>query len=130
MDSNGPKILIISSDTGGGHRSAAQAISDGFQKFWNSESSAVSIIKAVEGSHHGSAELFRITPDGARLTAVRTPDVRGGIFARAPGGARLLLFHPESEPAAMLQVYDIPSGTWSEVDNPGIAGWEPSSPRE
>ena len=32
MPQNAPKILIISSDTGGGHRSAAQAISDGVQK--------------------------------------------------------------------------------------------------
>lgn len=54
---NTPKILIISSDTGGGHRSAALAISDGFTRFWKSESSAVRIIKAVENSHHITEKL-------------------------------------------------------------------------
>ena len=36
-----PKILIISSDTGGGHRSAAAAIVAGVQKFWEGDSHAV-----------------------------------------------------------------------------------------
>ena len=51
MQQNNPKILIISSDTGGGHRSAAQTISEGVQKFWQGESAVVRIIKAVEESH-------------------------------------------------------------------------------
>ena len=41
MQQNTPKILIISSDTGGGHRSAAQTLSDGLHKFWQGESVAV-----------------------------------------------------------------------------------------
>jgi len=57
---NTPKILIISSDTGGGHRSAAQAIADGLQKFWQGESFAVRIIKAVENSHHVTEKLVNI----------------------------------------------------------------------
>ncbi|HEY0458627.1 MAG TPA: glycosyltransferase [Pyrinomonadaceae bacterium] len=55
--SNTPKILIISSDTGGGHRSAAVAIADGLQKFWKGESFAVRTIKAVEESHHITEKL-------------------------------------------------------------------------
>ena len=51
MTSNAPKILIISSDTGGGHRSAAQALVDGLQNFWEGESVTVRVIKAVEESH-------------------------------------------------------------------------------
>lgn len=58
--SNTPKILIISSDTGGGHRSAAQAIADGLQKFWKSESFTVRTIKAVEESHHIAEKLVTI----------------------------------------------------------------------
>jgi UDP-N-acetylglucosamine:LPS N-acetylglucosamine transferase len=58
--SHTPKILIISSDTGGGHRSAAQAIADGMQKFWHGESLAVRIIKAVEESHHITEKLVNI----------------------------------------------------------------------
>ena len=51
MSQNTPKILIISSDTGGGHRSAAQTLADGIQKFWENESVVVRIVKAVEESH-------------------------------------------------------------------------------
>ena len=60
MSTNTPKILIISSDTGGGHRSAAQAIAVGLQKFWHGESVAVRIIKAVEGSHHITEKLVAL----------------------------------------------------------------------
>ena len=55
--SNAPKILIISSDTGGGHKSAATAIVAGVQKFWGGDSYAVRVVKAVEESHHLSARL-------------------------------------------------------------------------
>ena len=57
---NTPKILIISSDTGGGHRSAAAAIADGLQKFWKGESFAVRTIKAVEESHHITEKLVSV----------------------------------------------------------------------
>lgn len=60
MQQNNPKILIISSDTGGGHRSAAQAIAEGVQKFWQGESAAVRIMRAVEESHHITDKLVKI----------------------------------------------------------------------
>ena len=49
--SNAPKVLILSSDTGGGHRSAAKTIADGFERFWMGRSAAVRIIRGVEESH-------------------------------------------------------------------------------
>jgi UDP-N-acetylglucosamine:LPS N-acetylglucosamine transferase len=55
-----PKILIISSDTGGGHRSAAAAIVAGVQKFFEGESYAIRVVRAVEESHHMSAKLVRL----------------------------------------------------------------------
>lgn len=55
-----PKILIISSDTGGGHRSAAEAIVAGVQKFFDGESYAVRVVRAVEESHHLAAKLVRL----------------------------------------------------------------------
>ncbi len=58
--SNTPKILIISSDTGGGHRSAAQSIAEGLQNFWKGESSVVRTIKAVEESHHITEKLVNL----------------------------------------------------------------------
>jgi hypothetical protein len=55
-----PKILIISSDTGGGHRSAAQAIAEGVKKFWKDDFAVVRIIKAVEESHHITEKLVNV----------------------------------------------------------------------
>ena len=55
-----PKILIISSDTGGGHRSAAAAIVAGVQRFLESESYAVRVVRAVEESHHLTARLVAL----------------------------------------------------------------------
>ncbi|HET6980148.1 MAG TPA: glycosyltransferase [Pyrinomonadaceae bacterium] len=55
-----PKILIISSDTGGGHRSAAAAIVAGVQKFFEGESYAIRVVRAVEESHHLSAKLVAL----------------------------------------------------------------------
>lgn len=60
MQPNTPKILIISSDTGGGHRSAAQALADGFEKFWHGDSPAVRVVKAVEESHHITDKLVNL----------------------------------------------------------------------
>src|SRR6476659_6041225 len=60
MQSKAPKILIISSDTGGGHRSAAKAIVDGVQKFWEGESAVVRVIKAVEDSHHVTDRMVNL----------------------------------------------------------------------
>ena len=58
--SRGPKILIISSDTGGGHRSAAAAIVAGVQKFFEGESYAVRVVRAVEESHSITAKLVNV----------------------------------------------------------------------
>lgn len=55
-----PKILIISSDTGGGHRSAAAAIVAGVQKFWEGDSHAIRVVRAVEESHHLSARMVAL----------------------------------------------------------------------
>ncbi len=60
MPQNTPKILIISSDTGGGHRSAAQTLSDGLTKFWQGKSVTVRVIKAVEESHHITGKLVGV----------------------------------------------------------------------
>ncbi len=57
---NTPKVLIISSDTGGGHRSAAAALAHGLEKFWHGESLAVRTIRAVEDSHHVTEKLVAI----------------------------------------------------------------------
>lgn len=60
MQPNTPKILIISSDTGGGHRSAARALADGLEKFWHGDSSVVRVMKAVEESHHITDRLVNV----------------------------------------------------------------------
>jgi UDP-N-acetylglucosamine:LPS N-acetylglucosamine transferase len=60
MPDNSPKILIISSDTGGGHRSAAAAIVAGIQNIVQGESYAVRVVRAVEESHHLSAKMVAL----------------------------------------------------------------------
>ena len=55
-----PKILIISSDTGGGHRSAAAAIIAGVQKFFDGQSYAVRVVRAIEESHAITEKLVRL----------------------------------------------------------------------
>ena len=55
-----PKILIISSDTGGGHRSAAAAIVAGIESFVKGESYAIRVVRAVEESAAIAARLVRI----------------------------------------------------------------------
>jgi processive 1,2-diacylglycerol beta-glucosyltransferase len=60
MQPNTPKILIISSDTGGGHRSAAQALTEGLQRIWQGQSVAVRVIKAVEESHHITTKMVGV----------------------------------------------------------------------
>jgi UDP-N-acetylglucosamine:LPS N-acetylglucosamine transferase len=57
LHNNAPKILIISSDTGGGHRSAAAALVEGVQRFWKGQSAVVRVVRAVEESHHITARL-------------------------------------------------------------------------
>lgn len=54
---NTPKVLILSSDTGGGHRSAAKTIAEGLERFWQGHSVAVRIIRGVEESHHITQKL-------------------------------------------------------------------------
>ena len=60
MTQHTPKILIISSDTGGGHRSAAAALVEGARRFWLGESAVVRVVKAVEESHHVTAKLVNL----------------------------------------------------------------------
>ena len=60
MSQNAPKILIISSDTGGGHRSAAAAIVEGVNRFWNNQSAIVRVVKAVEESHRITRRLVNV----------------------------------------------------------------------
>ena len=55
-----PKILIISSDTGGGHRSAAVAIVAGLQTFFAGDSYAVRVVRAIEESHAVTAKMVRL----------------------------------------------------------------------
>lgn len=59
MNQNAPKVLILSSDTGGGHRSAAAAIAEGVERFWHGDSPVVRIMRAVEESHHITQKLVR-----------------------------------------------------------------------
>jgi UDP-N-acetylglucosamine:LPS N-acetylglucosamine transferase len=59
-NSDGPRILIVSSDTGGGHRSAAAAIVAGVQKSFEGEPYTVRVVRGVEESHYIAARLVGV----------------------------------------------------------------------
>lgn len=59
-ESNAKKFLIITSDTGGGHTSAAAAIADGLKRF-SAQDCLVNIVRAIEESHllaRKTAEIY------------------------------------------------------------------------
>jgi UDP-N-acetylglucosamine:LPS N-acetylglucosamine transferase len=60
MSDNKPKILIISSDTGGGHRSAAAAIVAGIEGIVKGDSYAIRVVRAVEESHQITARMVSL----------------------------------------------------------------------
>jgi UDP-N-acetylglucosamine:LPS N-acetylglucosamine transferase len=60
MSDNKPKILIISSDTGGGHRSAAAAIVAGIESIVKGDSYAIRVVRAVEESHQITARMVTL----------------------------------------------------------------------
>jgi UDP-N-acetylglucosamine:LPS N-acetylglucosamine transferase len=60
MSDKRPKILIISSDTGGGHRSAAAAIVAGIESIVKGDSYAIRVVRAVEESHHITAKMVTL----------------------------------------------------------------------
>ena len=52
-----PKVPDLSSDTGGGHRSAAKTIADGFERFWKASRLLSASFEAVEESHNGNTAV-------------------------------------------------------------------------
>jgi hypothetical protein len=83
----------------------------------------------LAGARDHIAQLARVNAGTGALEPVTTPPIKGGLFAAASGGARILLFDPGPQAPATLHVYDVASGTWTDVENPGLSGWEPLAPR-
>lgn len=81
---------------------------------------------AVTGE--GGPRLLRVDRDARALVDTKTPRVRGGRFYASPSGARLILANPGPTPPSRLQVFDFAGGGWTEVTNPGLAGWERLAP--
>ncbi|HET7226364.1 MAG TPA: hypothetical protein VFK69_11695, partial [Candidatus Eisenbacteria bacterium] len=84
---------------------------------------------ALAGARGRPASLARVDLDAHTLRPIDTPVVGNADVAQSPGGALLLLYAPGQLPSARLHVYDMAQQRWSEVDNPGLAGWEPLTPR-
>jgi len=73
--------------------------------------------------------LARADFSAGRLIALETPEVKGGTFHAAGRGAWILLYHAGVRPPSVLQAYDVQSGRWTAVENPGLSGWEPLEAR-
>jgi len=93
------------------------------------EGPAGEVLVATGGSHGAPSGLARADVAAGRLEPIVVPRVRGGVFLPAAGGAQLLLCDPGAKAPAVLDVFDVRSGTWTRVENPGISGWEPLEPR-
>jgi hypothetical protein len=88
----------------------------------------------VVGERGRATLLFQIddAAAGARSGPVLVPieaPIRNGRFHLAPAGRHLLLARAGSSPPERLHVYEVASGRWSEVENPGVIGWEPLEAR-
>ena len=87
------------------------------------------ILVATEGKRGGPPGLSRADFAAGRLDALEIPQVKGGVFMPVAKGAQLLLYNPSSRPPDVLNALDVRTGTWTAVENPGIAGWEPLEAR-
>ncbi len=73
--------------------------------------------------------LARLDLSHGALSRIEVPGAARGLFFLTPAGRHVVWVKPEARPPALLQVYDIAAERWSEVENPGITGWEPLAPR-
>jgi len=92
------------------------------------EGPAGEILVATQGPR-GTTGLAQADLGAGRLVALEVPAVKGGAFLPVARGARLILSVPASRAPALLDAYDVATGRWARVDNPGITGWEPLEPR-
>jgi hypothetical protein len=79
----------------------------------------------TKSSHLAMAWL---EPDKREVQRIETPVEKGDVFA-SPGRRWVFAARSGGKPPEKLHAFELSSGTWSEVDNPGIAGWEPFSAR-
>jgi hypothetical protein len=87
------------------------------------------VLVATQASRGLPLGLARADLATGRLEPLAVPQVKGGVFLPLSKGARILLCNPASKPPAVLNVFDVRTGKWTAVDNPGLAGWEPLEPR-
>jgi len=87
------------------------------------------LLLASEGPRDHTPQLARVDLEAGRLVPIETPALRGGRMVATPGGAHLLLFDAGPQAPGVVHVFDVATGTWSDLANPGITGWEPLAPR-
>ena len=73
---------------------------------------------------HSAASVYRVDLEHSRLVATDSPESKDGVLVATPSHERLLWFKPAAKAPAKLAVYEIATGAWAEVENPGVIGWE------
>ncbi|NOT33061.1 MAG: hypothetical protein HOP12_02710 [Candidatus Eisenbacteria bacterium] len=71
--------------------------------------------------------LFVIEAIGA-LREIPVPIKKWSALDLAPGGRQVLVFDPGWRVPESVQVLDPATESWTAVENPGVAGWEPLTP--
>lgn len=84
----------------------------------------VTLVSASHGTR-GARALYRVGNGVAAFVPAGSSSLKGAIAVASPSRRRVLWFAPDATPADRLSVYDVESGRWNEVDNPGITAWEP-----
>lgn len=87
------------------------------------------VLLATTSGQGRPPRLARADFSVGRLIALETPEVKGGTLHAAGKGAWILLYHAGVRPPSVLQAYDVQSGRWTSVENPGFSGWEPLEAR-
>lgn len=77
----------------------------------------------------GRWTLARLDLERGALVSIDLPELKNPLVSTSPGGGRLMISESGSRMPATLHVYEIGTGAWSEVRNPGVIGWEPLVPR-
>jgi hypothetical protein len=126
---NGPRRGLVSGDTLVVWNPADGARLDvalgGLEPHQLIESPGGAVLVSASRGMRGARTLYRVGHGVAALVPAGSAPLKGAIAVASPSRRRVLWFAPDAAPAARLGVYDIEADAWSEVENPGITGWEP-----
>jgi hypothetical protein len=83
------------------------------------------ILLGENGGSGSSEHLYVADFKTQKTTALDSPRMSDASLALTPSRRFVILFKATAKPPATLQVYDVETKKWLEVENPGVVAWEP-----